>query len=93
MNVYQVDVRNVPTAKMFSNFINGMLKLNQDLTNQSFLKRKCLSIAFKEGYTFKLMNEDHYYSCIKMLLKGARVKNAIKMVTEATHLKKTLLNY
>uniref|UniRef100_A0A1B0GGJ7 U3 small nucleolar RNA-associated protein 6 homolog C-terminal domain-containing protein n=1 Tax=Glossina morsitans morsitans TaxID=37546 RepID=A0A1B0GGJ7_GLOMM len=94
VHVYQVGVRTVPTATMFSNFINAMLKLNQDLTNQPILKRKCLAIAFKEGHTFKLMNEDHYYACIKMLLKGAKgVENATKMLTEATHLKKTLLYY
>lgn len=94
LHVYQVSLRAVKTPKMCTYYINAMLQLNRDLTNHANYKRKCLAIAFREGHESKLMHEEHYHTCLKLLLKGPLgIENARKLLTEAVHLQDTLLYY
>lgn len=94
MHVYQIAIRALQTTEMCTYYINAILQLNQDLTNQANYKRKCLAIAFREGHISKLMSEEHYYACIKLLLKcPSGIENASQLLTEATHLENSLIYY
>lgn len=94
IHVYQIGLRALQTTEMCTYYINAMLQLNQDLTNQANYKRKCLAIAFREGHISKLMSDEHYYACIKLLLKcPLGIDNATQLLTEATHLENSLMYY
>ncbi|XP_037931962.1 U3 small nucleolar RNA-associated protein 6 homolog [Teleopsis dalmanni] len=69
-NVYQTAVRTLETTNMWTKYINAMLKLNQDMSAEKVLKRKCLAIAFKEGHASRLMSVDHYCTYVQMLLES-----------------------
>ncbi|CAH1398066.1 unnamed protein product [Nezara viridula] len=65
ISVYENGIRNVPTRKMWSLYLNYVLEINEDLTTLPTYKKKCLKNVFETAHKENMLSEKHYLLWVK----------------------------
>lgn len=70
VETYQNGLQKIPCEELCSLYIDTILALNDDMTNEPSLKRKSLGNAFKTGHDLGLMSSNHYLLYLKLLIEA-----------------------
>ncbi|XP_024215874.1 U3 small nucleolar RNA-associated protein 6 homolog [Halyomorpha halys] len=60
ISVYEDGLKNVPTRKMWSHYLNYVLEINEDLTTLPTFKKNCLNNVFEAAHKENMLSEKHY---------------------------------
>nr|XP_024215873.1 U3 small nucleolar RNA-associated protein 6 homolog isoform X2 [Halyomorpha halys] len=67
ISVYEDGLRNVPTKKMWSLYLDYIIEINEDLSTLSTFKKNCLKNAFEAAHKKSMLSENHYLFWITKL--------------------------
>lgn len=68
VQIFEEAVHVLPTKTMWSYYIDGMLKVNEDMSSHQKLRRKVLGIAFKKAFETGFLEEEKYVQYLKLLI-------------------------
>lgn len=65
ISVYEDGLRNVPTKRMWSFYLDYLLKINEEPSPLPEFKKDCLKKAFEDGHKEQMLSEKYYFLWIK----------------------------
>lgn len=82
--VYVAVLKQLPTERMWSLYLEMVLELNQDLTYFPKFKKNLLRVAFQDAHSAGCMQEKYYLLWVDMLKSQKKFKKLEDVLREAT---------
>ncbi|PNF31407.1 U3 small nucleolar RNA-associated protein 6-like protein [Cryptotermes secundus] len=82
--VYVAVLKQLPTEKMWSLYLDMLLELNQDLTYLPRFKKNLLRVAFQDAHSAGCMQEKYYLLWVDMLKSQKKFKKLEDVLRKAT---------